>query len=137
MDVKLPVAPEVWQQIPPPAQSALLEALEQAQRRCQSLEEQLHHLQSRVEQPGVSTPSHPLELPGPTPAARDTKLSRRHHRSHHRSPEEKRRARRREKFLEAAKRHLFWPLLVAAVVLALWVVLQMIGPGKAPPVPRG
>jgi len=136
MSVQPPIAPELWQQIPPPAQSALLEAWEQAQRRCQSLEEQLRQLRDRPDRkdilPSFTPPSlPPLDKPNPTPPAHDTKLSRSRHRRHHRNPREYRK-RRREEIVETLKRYLFWPLLVVVAFLLMWGLLQIINPGGAP-----
>src|SRR5262245_54445149 len=49
MNVKPPIATELWQQIPPPVQSALLEAWEEAERRRQSLEDQILDLKARLD----------------------------------------------------------------------------------------
>src|SRR4051794_2266090 len=95
MNGQPPVAPELWQQIPPPVQSALLEAWEQAERRRQSLEAQVLDLKARLDPkavlPEFNPPSlaAPLVEAGPVTPAQEAKLARGRRRRHHRTPEEK------------------------------------------------
>lgn len=159
MNVKPPVAEELWQQVPPPVQSALLEAWAQAEQRRQSLEEQLRQLrgwkghvdadqekvtalqeqlrQARGWKDPPSTFAQPLltptEKPNPVPPEQDTKLSRGRQRRQHRTAQEKR-EQRRERMDELIRRYLFWPALIVAVVLILWGVLLLTNPGNAPTV---
>ena len=151
MNVQPPVAAELWQQIPPPVQSALLEAWRQAEQRCQSLEDQLRQLHDRLDpkdpppafRATAFTPAErkdvspafvppvltPLDKPVPVPVLpeQEAKPNRGRHRRHHRTRAEKR-AHRREKIAEWARNYLFWPALVVIVILALWVLLMLIRP---------
>jgi hypothetical protein len=135
MVVKPPVAAELWHQVPPPVQSALLEAWQQAEQRCQTLEDQLRQLRDHLDRKDVSTAftatappvTTPPDKPSPVAPARDTKLSRGRRRRHHRTPEEKR-ARRKEKLAAAAKRYLFWPAIVVAIASIIWGMLRLLIP---------
>jgi hypothetical protein len=137
LNVQPPVAEELWQQVPPPVKSALLEAWEQAERRCRSLEKQLRELQTHLSQRDgftTSTPSvlNTSEQANPDSAAHEAEPSRRHrhrHRYRYRSPRAMRR--RLWKAGVALLGFLFWPAVVLAVAVILWGLLQWIDPGRA------
>jgi hypothetical protein len=151
MNIQPPVAAELWQQIPPLVQSALLEAWWQAEQRCQSLEDQFRQLRDHLDRkapppnslastftpaerkdvspafvPPMLTPLDKLSQ-SPVLPEKETTLNRGRRRRHHRTRAEKR-ARRWEKMAEWARRYLLWHALVVAIVLALWVLLTLIRP---------
>jgi hypothetical protein len=141
MNENPPVAPELWQQIPPPVQSALAEAFAQAERRCQSLEEQLRLAQARLgitarppdvpslkfDKPELPSPVLPTQTPQPGPGRR-----------RQRSPKgrfKRWRLRTAENLAENFPQYVFWLLVVAAIALGLLVAVLFISSGGFPVMP--
>jgi hypothetical protein len=149
--IRPPVATDLWQQVPAPVQSALLEAWEHAERRCQDLEDRLRELQTRLGRPDAAISATPFgalrdehvgpaqidalpsftpptldtsEKGGPVPASHDTRLG--HGRRH------RHRARRKRPWRKvvAFMRSLFWPAVVLAVAAVSWGLLWWISPGR-------
>jgi hypothetical protein len=134
-----PVAPELWRQIPPPVQSALAEAFARAERRCQSLEEQLRQAEARLgpadrpadvparklDKPEIPGPVLPTPAPQPGPGRR-----RRRHRSA-KGRFKRWRLRAAENLAENFTQYLFWLLVAAAIVLGLWAAVQLLTNGSS------
>jgi hypothetical protein len=134
MNDRPPVAPELWQQVPPPVQSALLEAFARAEQRCQSLQEQLRQTQARLGHvvPFADFPSLTLDkplTPSPIPPTQVTKPGHGRRLRRRRSPKGWV-ARWRRHVAERFPEYLFWTLLVVASGLVFWLVLQLINPGS-------
>ncbi len=148
MNINLPVATELWQQVPPTAQLAILEAWIQAERQRLSLEERVRELQSRLQaQEGVKETPPPFAGPGlePVEAVRpeqEAKLSKsRRHRHRHRrplTPAEK--LLRRHKRFGRVLKYARWPALVLAGLLlvggVVWGVVWFIHSDTSPPLER-
>jgi hypothetical protein len=138
MNENPPVAPELWQQIPPPVQSALVEAFARAEQRCQTLEEQLRQAQARLG-PTARLADFPSlkfdkpEIPSPVLPTQPAQPSHGRRRRRHRSPKgrfKRWRQRAAEHLFENLSQYLFWLLVVVASALALWWVAgQLISPG--------
>ena len=137
MNENPPVAPELWQQIPPPVQSALAEAFARAEQRCQSLEEQLREAQARlthvVRLPDFPSPK--LDKPetdSPVLPTQEAKPPRGRRRLRHRSPKgwfKRWRLRAAENLAENMQQYLFWLLVAVAVALGLWAAVLFINKG--------
>jgi hypothetical protein len=133
MNENPPVAPELWQQIPPPVQSALAEAFARAEQRCQSLEEQLRQAQARLapiahlpdspslklDKPDIASPVLPTQSP---PGSGRRRLRQRSSKGRFK----RWRMKAAENFAENFPQYLLWLLVAAAVALGLWATVRLL-----------
>src|SRR6516165_819999 len=66
MSLQPPIPAELWDQIPPAAQAAILALVQQYERRLQNLQKQVNELQQRLNQNSTNSSSKPPSSDPPT-----------------------------------------------------------------------